>query len=41
VAAVDDELVGMAVAQAEGERAWVLLVALAAGWRGRGIGSPC
>jgi transitional endoplasmic reticulum ATPase len=39
VAVVEDELVGMAVAQAEGERAWVLLVALAAGWRGRGIGS--
>jgi hypothetical protein len=38
VAGVDDELVGMAVAQAEGQRAWVLLVALAAGWRGRGIG---
>jgi transitional endoplasmic reticulum ATPase len=39
VAVVEDELVGMAVAQAEGERAWVLLVALAAGWRSRGIGS--
>lgn len=39
VAAVEDQLVGMAVAQAEGERAWVLLVALAAGWHGRGIGS--
>jgi len=39
VAVVGEELVGMAVAQAEGERAWVLLVALAAGWRNRGIGS--
>lgn len=39
VAVVGEELVGMAVAQAEGERAWVLLVALAAGWRHRGIGS--
>jgi SpoVK/Ycf46/Vps4 family AAA+-type ATPase len=29
----------MAVAQAQGERAWVLLLALAARWRGRGIGS--
>ncbi|HEX3787172.1 MAG TPA: GNAT family N-acetyltransferase [Pseudonocardiaceae bacterium] len=39
VAVVGDELVGMALAQAEGERAWVLLVALAARWRHRGIGS--
>ncbi|WP_262004929.1 ATP-binding protein [Streptomyces sp. FIT100] len=39
VAMVGDELVGVAVARAEGERAWVLLVALAAGWRHRGIGS--
>ena len=39
VAVVADEVVGMAVAQVEGERAWVLLVALAARWRGRGIGS--
>ncbi|MEV5540128.1 GNAT family N-acetyltransferase [Saccharopolyspora shandongensis] len=39
VAVVGDELVGMAVAQAQGERAWVLLVALAACWRNRGIGS--
>lgn len=39
VAVVGDELVGIAVAQADAERAWVLLVALAAGWRHRGIGS--
>ncbi|MCZ4558776.1 MULTISPECIES: ATP-binding protein [Rhodococcus] len=39
VAAVGDELVGMAVAQTQGERAWVLLVALGSRWRGRGIGS--
>jgi GNAT superfamily N-acetyltransferase len=39
VAVVGDELVGMAVAHAQGERAWVLLVALAAHWRHRGIGS--
>ncbi|MFE9098685.1 ATP-binding protein [Streptomyces sp. NPDC007264] len=39
VAVVGDELVGMAVAQAHGGRAWILLVALASQWRGRGIGS--
>jgi GNAT superfamily N-acetyltransferase len=39
VAVVGDELVGMAVAQAHGKRGWVLLVALAARWRERGIGS--
>jgi GNAT superfamily N-acetyltransferase len=39
VAAVEDKLVGMAVAHTQGERAWVTLVALAAGWRGRGLGS--
>ena len=39
VAAVGDELVGMAVAQTQGDRAWVLLVALGSRWRGRGIGS--
>ncbi|WP_433634615.1 ATP-binding protein [Nocardia sp. CA-120079] len=39
VAEVGDELVGMAVAQIQGERAWVLLVALGAHWRRRGIGS--
>lgn len=39
VAEVGGEMVGMAVAQIYGERAWVLLVALAARWRRRGIGS--
>jgi MoxR-like ATPase/GNAT superfamily N-acetyltransferase len=39
VAVVADELVGIAVAQAHGERAWVMLLALAARWRNRGIGS--
>ena len=39
VAVVGDELVGLAVAQAQGERAWVLLLALGARWRNRGIGS--
>ncbi|GAA3169454.1 hypothetical protein GCM10010531_23080 [Blastococcus jejuensis] len=39
VAVAGDELVGIAVAQAEGERAWVLLLGLAARWRNRGIGS--
>ena len=39
VAEVGDEVIGMAVAQTDGERAWILLVALAARWRGRGVGS--
>ncbi|WP_420706067.1 MULTISPECIES: ATP-binding protein [unclassified Streptomyces] len=39
VAVVGDELVGVAVAQAHGKRAWILLVALASRWRERGIGS--
>ncbi|MFF2962274.1 ATP-binding protein [Streptomyces sp. NPDC057963] len=39
VAVVGDEPVGMAVAQAQGERAWITLVALARMWRNRGIGS--
>ncbi len=39
VAEVGEEIVGMAVAQVQGERAWVLLVALGAQWRRRGIGS--
>ncbi|WP_433520247.1 ATP-binding protein [Nocardia pseudovaccinii] len=39
VAEVGEEIVGMAVAQIKGERAWVLLVALGAQWRRRGIGS--
>ncbi|MFJ2779263.1 MULTISPECIES: ATP-binding protein [unclassified Kitasatospora] len=39
VAVVGDELAGMVAAQANGERAWILLVALASRWRNRGIGS--
>lgn len=39
VAVVGDEMVGMAVAHTQGERAWVLLVALGSRWRNRGIGS--
>jgi transitional endoplasmic reticulum ATPase len=39
VAVVGDELVGMAVAQLQGERAWILMVALSNRWRNRGIGS--
>ncbi|MFF3767583.1 ATP-binding protein [Streptomyces sp. NPDC001922] len=39
VAVVGDDVVGMAVAQAHGERAWITLVALAGMWRNRGIGS--
>jgi transitional endoplasmic reticulum ATPase len=39
VAEVGDEVIGMAVAQTQGERAWILLLALAARWRGRGVGS--
>ncbi len=39
VAVVGDELVGMAVAEARGERAWILLVGLNTRWRNRGVGS--
>ena len=39
VAVVGKELVGMAVAQVQDERAWITLVALAGAWRHRGIGS--
>ncbi|MBI3216283.1 MAG: GNAT family N-acetyltransferase [Mycobacterium sp.] len=39
VAEVGEHVVGMAVARIDGDRAWVLLVALASQWRGRGIGS--
>jgi transitional endoplasmic reticulum ATPase len=38
-AVVGDELVGMAVAQVTGERAWISMVTLATRWRNRGIGS--
>lgn len=39
VAEVSGEVVGLAVARIEGDRAWVLLIALASRWRHRGIGS--
>ncbi len=39
VAVVGDEVVGTAVATVQRERAWVLRISLAAGWRQRGIGS--
>jgi len=39
VAVAGDELVGVVVARVEGERAWILLIALGARWRNRGVGS--
>ncbi|EUA33958.1 acetyltransferase family protein [Mycobacterium xenopi 3993] len=39
VAVVGDELVGIAVAQFQAERAWVSMVGLSNRWRNRGIGS--
>ena len=39
VAEVGDEVVGMAVAQVQGERAWIMLVAIGSRWRERGVGS--
>jgi transitional endoplasmic reticulum ATPase len=39
VAVVGDELVGIAVAQFQGERAWISIVELNSRWRNRGIGS--
>jgi transitional endoplasmic reticulum ATPase len=39
VAVVGDQLVGMAAAQLQGERAWISMVALSNRWRNRGIGS--
>ncbi|MFZ4374079.1 MAG: ATP-binding protein [Mycobacterium sp.] len=39
VAEVGDEVVGMAVAQIQGERAWIMLVAIGSRWRDRGVGS--
>ncbi|HEU4360856.1 MAG TPA: GNAT family N-acetyltransferase [Mycobacterium sp.] len=39
VATVGDELAGIAVAQFQGERAWVSILALSEGWHNRGIGS--
>jgi len=39
VAEVGDEVVGMTVAQVQGERAWIMLVAIGSRWRDRGVGS--
>lgn len=39
VALAGDELIGAAVSRVEGERAWVLRIALARTWRQRGLGS--
>lgn len=39
VALIGEEVVGMASAQVQGERAWITMVALSSLWRNRGIGS--
>jgi transitional endoplasmic reticulum ATPase len=39
VAVIDSEVVGMAAAQVQRERAWISMVALSSLWRNRGIGS--
>src|SRR5215213_5633936 len=39
VAAVGEVVVGAAVARVGGDRAWIVLLALANDWRGRGLGS--
>jgi len=39
VAVAGPELVGLAVARADGERAWIMLVALSDAWRDQGLGS--
>ena len=39
VAVIGDDIVGMAAAQLQGERAWISVVALSSLWRNRGIGS--
>src|SRR4051812_25613247 len=39
VVVVGEVLVGAAVARVSGDRAWVVLLALAGDWRGRGLGS--
>ena len=39
VAVIGDDLVGMAAAQLQRERAWISMVALSSLWRNRGIGS--
>lgn len=41
IAEVGDEVVGMAVAQTQGERAWILLLAIGSRWRGRGSAQRC
>ncbi|MFJ3303277.1 hypothetical protein ACIPSA_09170, partial [Streptomyces sp. NPDC086549] len=41
VAAVGDELVGMAVARAHGERGWILLVAPPPSGASAGSAAPC
>jgi GNAT superfamily N-acetyltransferase len=39
VAVVGDELVGVAVAHFQGERAWISIIGLDSRWRNRGVGS--
>ncbi len=39
VAVADGQLVGTVVARIEGDRAWILRLALAPSWRGKGLGS--
>ncbi|MGH3971508.1 MAG: ATP-binding protein [Mycobacterium sp.] len=39
VAVVGEEPVGIAVAQAQGERGWISIVGLSSRWRNRGVGS--
>lgn len=39
VAVVADQVVGMAVAHLQGDRAWISMIALSERWRNRGIGS--
>lgn len=39
VATADDALIGAAVSRVEGERAWILRICMAPGWRQRGLGS--
>ncbi|MEV6426121.1 GNAT family N-acetyltransferase [Nocardia sp. NPDC051463] len=39
VALVAEQVVGLAVARVDGERAWIVLIALSGSWRNRGLGS--
>ncbi|MFB7461844.1 GNAT family N-acetyltransferase [Streptomyces sp. NPDC056188] len=39
VATADDVLIGAAVSRVEGDRAWILRICMAPGWRQRGLGS--